>query len=565
MPLAPKVFDILLVLVRHSGRLLEKEELLKEVWPEQFVEEGNLPLNISALRKALGERRYIETVPKRGYRFAASVREVQARGADTAAARQTRAVGEEGEAGARAKAVDSLAVLPLVNVSADPNTEYLADGITESIINSLSQLPQLRVMARSTVFRYKGREADAQEVGRELGVRAVLLGRVLQFDDHLIVRTELVDAADGRQLWGEQYNREPSDILAVQEEIAREISEKLRLKLTSEDRRRLARHYTEYTEAYHAYLRGRYCWNKRTEEGLKRGLDHFRRAIEIDPSYALAYSGAADCYTLLGSAGYNAMPAREAMQRAKAATASALELDDTLAEAHTSLAFVKFRLDWDWEGAERGFERALELNPNYATAHHWYAIYLSAMGRFDEAIAEIERALALDPLSLIVSSAAGRLCHFAGRYDEAVRQYRKTLEMDPDYGEAHFNLGLTYEQKGMHEEAIAELQKAVDLSGARTPIRAVLGYAYATAGRPDEARAILCELKELSEREHASPMEVAIVYTGLGERDEAIRWMEKAYEERSGVLVFLKVEPLYDSLRTDPKFTALLRRVGFAP
>jgi TolB-like protein/Tfp pilus assembly protein PilF len=563
--LTPKAYEMLLALVERSGHIIEKDELLKEVWPDQFVEEGNLTQHVFALRKALGESvggtQYIETVPRRGYRFIADVRMGDAEVVERHA--RTRVVIEREDVAA--KAIDSLAVLPLVNASADPNLEYLSDGITESIINSLSQLPSLKVSARNTMFRYKGREVDAQEVGRELKVGAVLTGRVLQFSDRLIIRAELVDATDGWQLWGAQYDREPSDILVMQEEIAREITEKLQLRLTGEERKRLAKRYTQDAEAYRLYLKGRFHLNKRTEGGLKKGIELFRQAIEIDPCYAAAYAGLADCYTLLGSAGYSAPPPSEAMPRAKAAAMKALEIDDTLAEAHTSLAFVKFRLDWDWAGAELEFGRALELNPNYAAAHHWYAVYLSAMGRHEEALPEIERALELDPLSLIISSAAGRLLQFAGRYDEAVGQCRKALEMDPNYGEARLNLGLAYEQMGRPEEAIAELQTAIDLSRNRALIMAVLGHAYAKAGRLDEARATLEQVRGLAEKGHASSLDVAIVYAGLGEKDEALAWLQKGCEERSGPWVFLKVEPLYESLRADPRFRELLRRVGLAP
>jgi TolB-like protein/Tfp pilus assembly protein PilF len=543
--------------VERSGHIVEKDELLKEVWPDQFVEEGNLTQHVFALRKALGEMHYIETVPRRGYRFVAEVRAGSAEVLERHARARVIIQGE----GAQSKTINSLAVLPLTNTSADPNLEYLSDGITESIINSLSQLPSLKVVGRSTAFRYKGREVAEQEVGRELKVGAVLTGRILQFGERLVIRVELVDAADGWQLWGAQFDREPSDLLALQGEIAREIAENLQLRLTGAERKQIAKRYTESPEAYRLYLKGRFHLNKRTEEGLKKGLEYFESAIETDPCYAAAYAGMADCYALLGAAGYN-LPPRDAMPKAKAAAVKALEIDDALAEAHTSLAFVKFRLDWDWAGAEREFLRALELNPNYAAAHHWYAVYLSAMGQHAEAIMEIDRALDLDPLSLIISSAKGRLLQFAGRYDEAVGQCRKALEMDPNYGEARLNLGLAYEQMGLHDKAITELQRAIDLSRNRALIMAVLGHAYAKAGKLDEARATLERVRELSEKGHASPLDVAIVYAGMGEKDEALTWLQKGCAERSGPWVFLKVEPLYESLRSDPRFRELLGRLS---
>jgi len=466
---------------------------------------------------------------------------------------------------AQPQPIDSLAVLPFANVSADPNTEYLSDGITESIINTLSRFSGLRVMARSTVFRYKGREVDASDVGRELKVGRVLAGRVLQFGDHLIIRTELVDTADGRQLWGEQYNRKPADILAVQDEIARDISEQLRLRLTSEQRERMMKRYTENTDAYQAYLKGRYFWSKRTEEALKKGIEHFQQAAEIDPSYALAYVGLADCYTLLGAAGYNSPPPGEAISKAKQAATKALQIDDALAEAHASLAFVSFRFDWNWPAAESEFKCSVELNPNYPTARQWYAVFLSVMGRHEEAIQQITRAQEIDPLSLSVGAAVGRVFHFARQYERAIEQFERTLEMDPNFAEGHFDLGLTYMQELRYEEAIAEFKCAIDLSGGRTLMRAILGRAYAMSGRTDEARAILRELTQLVERGQVSSFVLALIFIGLGENDLAFESLERAYAERFGLLVYLKSEPLFDALRPDSRFTDLMRRVGLTP
>ncbi len=457
------------------------------------------------------------------------------------------------------KAIDSLAVLPLVNASADPNTEYLSEGITESIINSLSQIPKLRVMARSTVFRYKGRETDPQEVGRDLNVRAVLTGRVLQLGDRLIIKAELVNVADGSQLWGEQYNRELSDIFALQEEIAQQISEKLRIKLTGEEKKRLTKRYTENTEAYQFYLKGRFYWNKRTSEAAKKGIEYFEQAIEKDPNYALAYAGLADSYALLG--GYDVLRPKDSYPRARAAATKALEIDDTLAEAHTSIARIRMAFDWDWLAAEREFKRAIELNPNYATAHHWYGMYLVRMGRFDEALSEIKQAQKLDPLSLIINADMGAPLFFARQYDQAIEQHRKTLEMDLNFPPTHLRLGAAYEQKGMYQEAIAEYQRAIELSGDNTKTSVVLGYAYAVSGRRAEAQKELDQLKEQSN----SPYDIAMIYTALGDKEQAFEWLEKAYEDRSGGLVFLKVDPGLDSLRSDPRFADLLRRVGLTP
>ena len=458
--------------------------------------------------------------------------------------------------------IDSVAVLPFVNSGADPEAEYLSDGITESIINILSQLPSLRVIARSTVFRYKGREINPQNVGRELAVRVVLTGRVRQLGNRLVIGTELEDVVDGRQVWGEQYNRQLADIFAVQEEISKEITEKLRLKLTGEDRSRLAKHYTRNALAYQLYLKGRYCWNKRSQEGLRKAIEYFEQAIANDPDYAMAYAGLADCYGVIGSAGYGDPPPRDAMVKAKATALKAIELDETLAEAHASLAFVRFRWDWDWLQAEKEFYRAVELNPNYASARHWYAFYLAAMGRLEEGIAEMNRARELDPLSLVVNTGLGRLLHFAREYDQAIEQYQKTLEMDPTFAQVHFDLGMAYLQKGMFEEATARFQKGVTLSGGLPAMVMALGYVHALRGKRAEAEQILDQLQEPSKQRQISPLYKAFIYAALGKKDQAFEELQRGYEDRSGLLVYLKVEPMFDSLRADPRFQNLLRRVG---
>ncbi len=338
----------------------------------------------------------------------------------------------------RGGAIESIAVLPFANVSADPNTEYLSDGITDTLISSLSQLPKLRVLARSTVFAYKGRENDARKVGRELNVDTVLLGRLTQRGDTLMIQTDLVKVADGSELWGQQYDRKLSDILTVQGEIAKQISENLRLKLTGEERRQLVKQYTENSQAYQAYLKGRYYWNRRTEEGFQKGVKYFQEAIENDPNYALAFAGLADSYDLLPRYGF--LAPNEGYPEAKEAAIKALELDDTLAEAHASLGYAEVNYDWDWAGGEKEFKRAIELNPGYATAHHWYALYLAASGRLDEATSEIKRAQELDPLSLIINSNLGRILYFARKYDQAIEQFRKTIELDPNFADTHIRL-----------------------------------------------------------------------------------------------------------------------------
>ena len=432
----------------------------------------------------------------------------------------------------RSKAIDSLAVLPLANASTDPNMEYLSDGITESIINNLSQLPKLRVLARTTVFRYKGKEVDPQEVGRVLGVRAVLTGRVLQLGERLIIGAELVDVADGSQFWGEQYNRRVSDIFAVHEEISREITEKLRLKLSGKEKRRLSKRYTVNTEAYKLYLKGRYYWNQRSEDDVRKGIECFRKAIKLDPNYALAYTGLADCYTFLGDAGILAIPPKEAFSKALAAAERALQIDDMLAEAHASLAHLRIH-HFEWLEAELELKRAIKLNPNYATAYQWYGFYFAANERHGEAMAAIARAQELDPISLAISTDVGVLYYYARQYDRAIAQYQKTLEMDPSFARAYVTLGSAYGQKGMHEEAISMFQKAIALSR-NTARLAGLGRAYAAAGRKDEALLIVDELNELSKQRYTSAYSVALIYAWLGEIDRSFDCLEAAYAESAG-------------------------------
>ena len=461
-------------------------------------------------------------------------------------------------------AIGSIAVLPFVNVSADPNAEYLSDGITESIISALSQLPDLRVMSNNSVFRYKGRAADAQAAGRELGVRAVVAGRVVRRGDGLSISVELIDTRDSSQLWGEQYNRRSSDILAVQEEIARQISDKLRLRLSGEDKKRLGKRYTESTEAYELYLRGRFYQNKRTQDDLTRSIDYFEQAIAKDPSYALAYSGMADSYSYLGNHGF--LPPKEVSPQAKEAALKALEIDDMLAEAHTSLAYVKVNYDWDWASAEREFKRAIDLNPSYTRAHSLYAACLSGQGRFEETLSEMKRALELDPLSLYDNT--NLACHLnnARRYDEAVEQFRKTIEMDQSFAQAHLWLGQAYEAKQMYEEAISEFNKAIALYGRSPSAIAALGHVYAVAGRNGDARRYLRELQELARKRYVSSYDIAVIFTGLGENDQAFVRLGDAYERRDGWLAFwLKVDSRLDPLRPDARYQELLRRVGHTP
>ena len=397
-------------------------------------------------------------------------------------------------------------------------------------------------------------------MGRNLNVGAVLLGRVLLHGDHLIVGAELVDVTDGAQLWGAQYKRTPSDILELQEEIANEISIALQLKLSVEEKERLTKRYTENLEAHHAYLKGRYLFYKRTEDGLRKGIEFFQQAIEIDPTYALAYSGVADCYAILTWLGES--PPKESYPKAKAAALKALEIDDMIAEAYTSLAMVRTYYDLGWTAGETDFKRAIELQPSYALAHHWYGLQLLALGRFDESIAETRRAQELDPLSPLMNTGLGSCFHFARQHDRAIEQYRQTLAIDPNFALAHHGLGWAYEQKRMYREAILEFQKASTLSAGNTLIVASLSHAYAVAGKRGEALKLLAELQEQSKRKYISPYGIAIGYAGLGEQGQVFEWLEKAFAERAGWLVLLNVEPRFDSLRADPRFADLVQRIG---
>ncbi|HEU5237283.1 MAG TPA: tetratricopeptide repeat protein, partial [Pyrinomonadaceae bacterium] len=460
-------------------------------------------------------------------------------------------------------AIDSIAVLPFENQNHDANTDYLSDGVTESIINSLTQIPNLRVIARGSSFRYKGRDTDPVAAGHELGVRAVLTGRLLQRGDNLTVSAELVDVRDNKQLWGDQYQRKISDLLSVQREIATEISGSLRLKLSAPEQTRITKRYTDNPEAYQLYLKGRFYWNKRTEEGLKKALDYFQEAIDKDPNYALAYTGIADSYSLetmhidVGS-----LSPSEAGPKAKAAAMKALEMDDSLAEAHTSLGFIKLLFDWDWTGSETEFKRALALNPNDAAAHHWHSHLLMAMGRIRESLAESKRALELDPAGVIINAHLGWHYLNAHEYDLGINQFKKTLEMDPNFGVGHWYLGLCYEQKGKYPEAENELRKAQDVLKENEAVTADLGHVYAVSGRKDQALKVIKELNDLAKRQYVSSYNVGIIYFGLGEKDRGFEWLENAYRERSDLLVYLNSDPRLADVHADPRFADLVKRVG---
>jgi serine/threonine protein kinase/tetratricopeptide (TPR) repeat protein len=453
--------------------------------------------------------------------------------------------------------IKSLAVLPFQSASGgDPEAEYLSDGLTESLINSLSRLPHLKVISHSATLSYKGKPADVREVGRALKVQAVLTGRMVHQGEEISVSAELVNVRDTRQLWGSRYDRRLSDALALEQEITLRVSEKLGLKVTPDQQQRLQQHSTENKEAYHLYLKGRHWLGKRTRDGQKKAMDYFTRAIELDPSYALAYDGLAQSYLLT----FLPLAPRDRMPRAKAAARKALEIDDTIAEARTSLARVKWQFDWDWAGAEREFKIAIDMNPECATAHEWYSLFLVAAGRPEEAVAQSKRGQEADPLSLAIHTNAGWVLYLARQYDEAIAQLRKALEMDENFVQAHRQLGPCYLQKGMAAEAVAEVEKAYELSGGEPHDAALLGYAYAVTGHKADAQALLARLQVQSRQQYVSYYYIAEIFTGLGDVDQAFKWLNKACDQREGLLLYLKVYPIFDGLRSDLRYKELVQR-----
>jgi TolB-like protein/Tfp pilus assembly protein PilF len=458
--------------------------------------------------------------------------------------------------------IDSIAVLPFENTGGDADTDYLSDGLTDSLMYRLSQLPDLAVSPRSVVFRYKGTGIDPINAGKDLGVTAVLSGRIVERGDDLIISVDLVDVRHNKLLWGEQYNRKMSELLATQREIAQEITEKLRLKVAKNDDSG-TKHYTENNDAYQLYLKARFHWEKRTSVGLAKAIEYLDQAIKKDPTFALAYAGLADCYVVPA----NQIAPTEAMPKAKAAAQRALELDDSLAEAHTVLARIYAAYDWNWPEAEKEFKRAIELNPRYPTAHQWYGGYLDAMGRHEESIYERKLAVELDPLSLIANFELAQAYFYARDYDAAVMQYQKTLEMDPNFPPAFQFLPVAYEQGGKIDEAIAGFKsspKANPSSGESSFSRAGLGHAYALKGQRQEAINVLKELESDSAESYIPATSIALIYAGLGENDQAFAWLDKAYHEHAFQLQWLTIEPRWDSLKTDPRFAEIVKKVGLS-
>ena len=599
---------LLEILLERPGEVVTREELRSRVWPDESLGDFDQALNIAVakLRSALGDSaenpRFIETLPKVGYRFIAEVSVVDA----YVRSKKPESVAEDLPAtepahklqvaasavvpqrrrwttrrvivalalvvslpilsvllihprGRPPMGIHSLAVLPLDNLSGDASQNYFADGMTDELITDLAQISALRVISRTSVMVYKGARKPLPQIARELNVDAVVEGTVLRSGDQVRITAQLIEASTDKHLWSQSYEGELRDTLALQNRVAGAIADQIRINLTPQEQAALKNVKVVNPEAYESYLKGRYFWNKRTADSLRAALAYFKQAIEEDPNYAQAYSGLADTYALLGDWEYGVLAPNEAYPKAKAAAIKALELDNTLSEAHTSLAFSSDVFDWDWESAEREFRRAIELNPGYATAHHWYAWHLSEMGRNSEAVAEMRKAENLDPLSLIISADIAEILLVAHLNDEAIEQGRKTVVMDPNFAIGHYELGQAFVQKHSYNEAIAEFHKAIELSGGSVPCTSNLAYAYAVSNKRNEAVRIL---KDLKTRSTGNASEIALMYVGLGDKDQAMKWLEKAYEEHFNPSILLR--PAFDPLRSDPHFQNLVHRIGLA-
>ena len=599
---------LLEILLERPGEVVTREELRSRVWADESFGDFDQAVNIAIakLRSALGDSadnpRFIETLPKRGYRFIADVSVVDAdarpkrsefaagdlpatepgdklQGAGLAVAPKRRlwpalrvivalalvlglpilAVWLFRSRGRAPTGIRSLAVLPLDNLSGDASQNYFADGMTDELITDLAQISALRVISRTSVMVYKGARKPLPQIARELNVDAVVEGTVLRSGEQVRITAQLIEASTDKHLWSQSYEGELRDTLALQNRVARTIADQIRINLTPQEQAALKNVKVVNPEAYESYLKGRYFWNKRTANGLKVALAYFNQAIEEDPKYAQAYSGLADTYALLGDWEYGVLAPKEAYPRAKAAASKALELDDTLSEAHASLASLGM-FDWDWQSAGKEFRRAIELNPGYATAHQWYAWNLNLLGRQSDAIAEMRKAESLDPLSLIISADMADVLFVARLYDESIQQSRKTLEMDPNFAVARFELGQVYLEKHMHNEAVAQLQKAVQLSEGNPTFIANLARAYFASGKRSEAVKLLSDLKKRSNPSYSNASEIAVIYASLGDTDQAMNWLGKAYAERFNPGVLLR--PGFDPLRSDSRFQNLVHRIG---
>ena len=593
--LTPKSFDLLLVLVEEGGRTVEKDELLERVWAGTIVEENNLNQNITALRKSLGDSRqesqYIATIPGVGYRFVAPVRKEELtppRKEDAKAAKEPIVAPEIRKPNRvfryallilvplilaaiayawyrREKprpAISSIMVLPLENLSGDAAEEYFADGMTDALIGDLAQIGGLHVISRTSSMHYKRTKKSLPQIAGEINVDAVVEGTVQRSGDRVVVRAQLIQAATDRHLWVQTYTRDMRDVLDLQSEIAQAVAREVQIQLTPGERARFTSRRAVQPKAYDHYLQGRYLyWNKRTEENLNKAIEFFQNAIKEDPSYAPAYVGLADCYNGLSVVQISALPPNEGRRRAEEAAKKALDLDSGLADAYTALGFID-HYNWNWSAAEQRFKRALELNPSYANAHNFYASYLMSRGRVDESIAASNRARELDPFSLAISVQRGFLLENARRYGEAIEQLRAVTAMDPNHYQAYWVLGHTYAANKQFDEAIVAAEKAVELSERAPGALGILGLAYGLAGRKAEATKILNELLELNKTRYVTPAALVNVYIGLGDKEQTFAWLEKAHSERSNFIAYLKVFPILDPVRSDPRFADLVGRVG---
>jgi TolB-like protein/DNA-binding winged helix-turn-helix (wHTH) protein/Flp pilus assembly protein TadD len=610
--LRPRTYDVLLYLATHAGRVVTKRELVEAVWQGTAVTDDSLVQCLVEIRRALGESHaVVQTVRGRGYLFDTSVGSVLESPSETDLAEATVPSPDQAEdegmpAEPRKRAgiplalgasvlvlmiaagslgmgysrwfggsrpapsglpAHSLAVLPLENLSGDPEQDYFADGMTDELITQLANISALRVISRTSVMRFKGTRRPLAEIARELHVDTVVEGTVARSADRVRVTAKLIQVQPESSLLAERYERPVGDVLMLQGALARQIAERIRITLKPEERSRLANLQRVNPDAYEAFLKGRYYWSKRTEESTRKAITYFEQAIDKDPAYGLAYTGLADSQLslALAEALQEVAPPSEAFPKARAMASRALAIDPSLGEAHASLGHIKFQYDRDWSGAEREFTRAIELSPGYAPAHQWYALSLMWMGRLDEALVEINRARELDPLSLVINANVGFVLAGAHQYDEAVNQCRKTLEMDPRFAQAHYRLGQIEVMRGRYREAIPELQQAVALSGGSPRASAELGLAYALHGDASGATALLSALRDQSTKRYVSPFNMAVIYGGLGDRQHTMEWLDKAYAERSPSLSLLKLSPAFDSVRSDPRFVSLVRRIGLEP
>jgi TolB-like protein/Tfp pilus assembly protein PilF len=549
--LTPRVFDTLLYFVRNPGKVLEKDELMKAIWPDSFVEENNLTQNISTLRQALGEcrgeNRFIVTVPGRGYRFAAEVKMDAGFGATPSA--------DPGK---------TIAVLAFENMSADPENDYFCDGLAEELLNALAKIEGLKVAARTSAFSFKGKKASVSEIAAALGVNTIMEGSVRRSGNRLRITVQLINVADGYHVWSERYDREMQDIFDVQDEITLAVVDALKVKLLGEEKAAVLKRHTNNTQAYQLYLKGRYFWFRSAPEEFRKSHDYFQQAVEADPTYALGHYGLAYYYGFGSSWGM--MRPSEGWPRMQTALAKALEFDDTLAEVHNGLAALKWVYYRDWAGAEREFRRAIELNPHVAEVHSHYSIYLSVMGRFDEAIAEGKRALELDPLSIRINRNQGSRFYFARRYTEAVNQYLEALELDPDDAAVREELGNVYEQQGLYDEALAEWQRAIMLTGDEE-LALILSSANAAEGFEGAVRAVARKRLErlnglINRGGYAPEVYFARACLRLADNEQALGLLEEAREERNVYPLMITVDPFYDSLRGDPRFEAIVESMN---